>query len=233
MVENNNVCMDISNTERDFTLVQTVYGVALVLGLENVAKSIFITFIKPLYMNGVLSEFHIYKGIMALTLSLLAVRFFTAANNIRRYVLSHDNSEKITTIAHLPVLLLHAFLFYILCRIEYEMDSIENLWKLFDVFVYLYVALLVINSIWLKALLIGRENKEPEAIWIKNNIISSFFILSVMLFLVLNNVINFILVFIIFFINSFYDLSHAANWYFTRILNWDKKTTLSNQNEKQ
>lgn len=221
MEENNNQCVNPCNTEKDFTLVQTVYGVALVLGLENVAESIFITFIVPLYTNGTLSEFHIYKGIMALTLSLLAVRFFTAANNIRRYVLSHKNSEKITTIAHLPVLLLHAFIFYILCRIQFEMNTIENLWGLFDVFVYSYVALLVINSVWLKALLIGRKNKEPEMIWIVNNMASSFFILSVMWISSLDDVFNFIIIFMIFFANSFYDLSHAANWYFTKILKWN------------
>lgn len=145
MSTNNKVCENPSNTEKGFTLVQTVYGVALVLGLENVAKSIFKTFVEPLYMDGMFSMFHAYKGVMALTLSLLAVRFFTAANNIRRYILSHEDSEKITTIVHLPLLLLHAFIFYILCRIEFEMDSINSLWKLFDVFVCLYVALLVIN----------------------------------------------------------------------------------------
>ena len=60
-MENNNHCVDASNTERDFTLVQTVYGIALVLGLENVAESIFLYLLKPIYTD---ENFHADCGIV-------------------------------------------------------------------------------------------------------------------------------------------------------------------------
>ena len=61
MAENNIQYETPSNTEKDFTQVQTVYGISLVLGLENVAESIFITLINILYTNDIVSEFHIFN----------------------------------------------------------------------------------------------------------------------------------------------------------------------------
>jgi hypothetical protein len=207
--------------ESDFSLVQVVYGVALVLGLEHVAESLYATFITRPYMEADYIQFMVLKGMIALILALLGIRFFSAARNIRRFVLIHPDRSRITTTVHLPILLVHALLFYTLCRMEQGIKSVKALWGTMPLFTFLYCGLLVLNAVWLVFLIKGRDHKYPEIIWIWNNSIWAVVVLATTLawrYFGFPNLIAFAAVFFFLFINSIHDLSKTAESYLSKMV---------------
>lgn len=177
--------------ESDLSLMQTVYGVAFVFGFQKLAESIYTllhAWFSPQPGN---SLFITAELILLLTLSLLGVRFFWAVGNIRRFLLEAEHPpgshvRLLVMSVNVPILMIHAYLFYLLCRVNQDMTSLELMSQKARLFVVLYSALLLLNAIWVKFLVWHRpkkkDKKTPEKIWSRNNLICGVGALAAMLF---------------------------------------------------
>lgn len=215
--------------ESDFSIVQTTYAVAMVLGLEKIAESVYLTFVERSYAESDYVGFMIIKGILAAALALLGIRFMSAPRNIRRLVLAHANDAKdqwskilkrVTTV-HLPVLLIHALLFYILCHMALKIESLSEAWQVMPKLTWLYAALLTINAVWLTILIKGREKPFPENVWISLNLIFAALLVTTLLayqFFMIPQWAFFAASTFFMFSNSFLDLSKTAESYLSKKL---------------
>lgn len=153
--------------ESDLSLMQTVYGVAFVFGFQKLAESIYTllhAWFSPQPGN---SLFITAELILLLTLSLLGVRFFWAVGNIRRFLLEAEHPpgshvRLLVMSVNVPILMIHAYLFYLLCRVNQDMTSLELMSQKARLFVVLYSALLLLNAIWVKFLVWHRPKKKDK-----------------------------------------------------------------------
>lgn len=208
--------------EKDFSLIQTVYSIALVLGLEKVAESAYSTFVTRAYRATDYLQFMTLQGIVAFVLILLAIRFFAAPRNIRRFLINHpdSNSSRVALTFHLPILLGHAFVFYILCRVEMDI-TMETFWDTMPPFILTYCGLLIFNIVWLLILIRGNRKQRPEIFWIYNNCILVVLVLPIVLawwYFDFSDWIAFAVIFLLFLLNSVIDLWETAESYFKKLL---------------
>ncbi len=213
--------------ESDFSIVQTTYAVAMTLGLERIAESVFQTFVAHSYAEAGYTGLMLIKGVLSAALALLGIRFMSAPRNIRRFVLAHahDGEEmrrrkvRTVTTVHLPVLLLHALLFFVLCQMVLEMKSVQEAWHEMPRMVWLYGGLLALNAAWLMFLVSGREEREPENVWIWNNglfAVTMVLTLLVWRFFAYPQWALFAVIACLLFLNSFIDLSRTAESYLSK-----------------
>lgn len=158
--------------DRDLSIIRTVFAISLVEGFKKLAESAY------LILAGGSHLYHTHQPLMLAVvamLSLTGLRFFWAVGNIRRHVLrSIINVEPprrhMLIAVHLPVLFLHAALFFLICRIAQGLtegglnhDGVRH-------FVVSFAILLSVNVIWLGLLLPAGPPSRPERVWIINNI---------------------------------------------------------------
>lgn len=208
--------MDKRNYKDDLNLMQTVYAISLVLGLRNIVESLYSIFSEDKIFNDVIAV----KGISSIVLILLIMRFFWALGNIRRFIFRnkgklHKTRRYVITF-HFFILLLHAFVIYFLTQYIRDIESKDLLAKTTIIITHVYFVLLLINILWLSCLIHRKQDKYPEIIWIKNNLIS--LIISVSFFWISYNIFkdyfsSFILCCFSLFINSIVDLFKTSSTY--------------------
>lgn len=202
----------------DLSLIQNAYGIALVLGFREIALWTFAS--GELFLRDRDPWLLTLRLFISATLGLLGVRFFWATGNIRRFVLKRKrspNDRKAVTVIHFPMLLLHAFLFFILSK---EAAGIEE-WNSFGTraatLSLTVLFFLIFNSFWLLVLLRGRREKEPERLWVRNNGICGAIIAAGLTVCWLIDwhwqLIGLILTVLILFANSLIDLIFRADSY--------------------
>ena len=207
--------IDSRDFNSDIGLMQTVYGILLVLGFRQIGDTLYNMFVAKEAHN---LELCASVALSAIALAFLGTRFFWAVGNIRRYYLRNEryepnrNARRVITTVHFPILLLHAFVFYVLCRFHSEMTStkaIENGW---DWFVLWFASFLLLNVMWLYQLVrrpVGRsvraepvsqtnsfgwlevgwsknrqwiKDRQPESTWIILNELTALLVLAIVWF---------------------------------------------------
>ena len=125
---------------------------------------------------------------------------------------------------YVPILLMHSFMFFILCRVSSE---ILDVWKINknipNDFVYeflsIYSASLIVNSLWLQSLKVKDYSNSHLDVWILNNSISALtiFIAIVLQFFNITFSSNMICIFsfalLVFYLNSIIDLLSVSDAY--------------------
>lgn len=161
------------------SLVQTIYGIAMVLGLQGAIETAYGLLVAPdpppSAMPRVLTLFAV------VTIMLLGLRFFWVPRNLYAYLLvSEQPLEKRLrrmTLLHFPLVLIHALLFYCLCQayadIASSTASLESglARELATRFVLFYTGLLAINGAWLLLGFGRRDSSTAEWIWGWNNLV--------------------------------------------------------------
>lgn len=209
------------------TLMQTVYTVAMVFGLERVIDASYDFLISPeLARRSMLLELELCLILVAIV--LLSIRFFWVPRNLNSYILhgyptlGEKVFSRLTTI-HFPIALAHAVLFYFLCRAFVEMvragptvNSPEMAYHA-SRFVLLYTSLLLLNSVWLFWITpLKPKARRPGGIWATNNI--ACFTLAVVCFGLWRGLEGPVWALIVpacsfFIVNSIVDLALAAKYY--------------------
>jgi hypothetical protein len=186
-----------NNIDQNLDLLRNIYGISYVLGYRELAN------VFPLdFENYGWRE--IVFVVTSVALVLLSIRFFWGVGVIRRYVQSSieftqeslENSRAVDSrpirkvmSLYVPILLMHSFIFFILCRTSSELLSIweigENIPSSFVYeFVSIYAFLLIINSLWLHKLKVKNYPNNHLSAWITNNLLFAF---SMLMVLVLQN----------------------------------------------
>jgi hypothetical protein len=205
--------------QQQLSVMATIYGVAMVLGYEQIAESFYSAIIKGEAIVATPLGYCLTL-LASLCVALLGFRFFWAVGNIRRYLLEArievGQKRRAVVIYHAPILLFHAFLFYCLCRLTTDTGLHCELAERQREFLLVYELLLLTNSLWLTILLRRRRRKIPEIIWRNNNLAFS----SLVLVLLISQAIfsyNILFVFIpalaAFFLNSLCDLRKTSHTY--------------------
>lgn len=132
-------------------LIQTAYGVALILGLEEVAESLY-----GALVPGDL-RFLLLKLAVAVTLVLLGLRLFAAVTNLRRYLARGEDqrSQRLAAALHVPILMVHAFLFFFLCKLDHDNSAETEFFDSLPLMLLLYCLLLTINAAWLLGMFVS------------------------------------------------------------------------------
>ena len=212
--------IDTRDFKTDIGLMQTVYGIFLVLGFRLLADSFYVFMIGGA-LDKPKTDIVVPVSALGLVLTFLGLRFFWAVGNLRRYILRRGDDpavkvRRVVTTVHFPLLIIHAFLFYCLCRLHGELSDP----KLFDdksrLFVYWYAGFLLFNSAWLFTLIRSQKDNEPEKTWIFNNASSATAALAIFFVLEWFNsplTTSLPLVSLVFLYNSFVDLWRTAETY--------------------
>jgi len=208
---------DVRDFKSDINLMQTVYGILLILGFRQLGDAFFD------YMSG---ERNVWVMVTltgsGLALAFLGFRFFWAVGNIRRYIIYREKTHpalyrRLITTIQFPVLLLHAMAFYFLCRLHANMKVPKDFESGATIFVLGYCGFLLGNSLWLKLLVRNRPNKVPEEDWVRNN--GAFAIVALFVFfgtLSYGRQIAFVSCCLVFLGNSFVDLWKTADTYIAK-----------------
>jgi GNAT superfamily N-acetyltransferase len=169
--------------ERQLVVVRMMYAVALTFGFQKIVDStynqVFRRFSPPSGdhpIQQLLPNTMVAVILLFFALGLLGIRFFWATGNIRRFVLHGVTDLKRppnTTsllLFHFPLLILHAVLFFFLCRFYQDICT----YGLHDSYVLglllVFTFLLVLNVAWLTLLRMKRVDRGPEFLWMANNI---------------------------------------------------------------
>lgn len=219
--------LDHADIRSGMALMQTVYTVAMVFGLERVVDASYGFLISPeLARRSMLLELELCLILVAIV--LLSIRFFWVPRNLNSYivhgfpVLGEKVFARVTTI-HFPIALAHAVLFYFLCRAFVEMvaagSAVESPEMAYHAsrFVLLYAALLLLNSLWLFWITPRKQKVQtPGGIWAYNNI--ACFALVVLCFVAWRGLGGPVWALVasacpLFIANSVVDLALAAKYY--------------------
>jgi hypothetical protein len=184
------------NLNRHLTVVRTLYAVALTFGFQKVVEAtyfqVFHRFSVPVPGEHPITQFPPCEMailiLLFFSLGLLGIRFFWATGNIRRFLLQRvilldPPNTRLLLFVHFPLLILHAVLFFFLCRFYW--DICVN--GLYDSYVSglltVFTFLLVLNIGWLYLLRRKRTDRGPEFSWMVNNIVFALLgVLSLWLF---------------------------------------------------
>jgi len=161
-----------SDLDRSLTLIRTLYGIALVLGFQEIVRSIYSLFFEnTMYIS---PSRKILLSCLTLVLSMLGLRFFWAVGNIRRFFLRRTvsldpPSRTPLVVFHFPVLFSHAVLFFLLCKLFSAFSASLSFDRYALPFIAVYVVLLLVNSQWL-CFLTTEKDEKPESLWFWNNV---------------------------------------------------------------
>lgn len=153
--------LEWEDIEAGMTLVQFVYGIAMVLGFTSaLAPAYHLVFpaTRSAHLTG-----HKVVILMALAaIIMLGLRFFWVPRNLYSYLLQdprnkHDVRTRLrrTAFVHVPITMAHALLFYVLCQafsdlaLSHSTFHSDLLVGLSRRFVILYALLLGLNAMWL------------------------------------------------------------------------------------
>jgi len=212
--------VDIRDFKSDISLMQTVYGILLILGFRQLGDALY------LFVTKGVGDWELLCSLTAggIALALLGFRFFWAVGSIRRYIVRHENNpnarvRRFITTFHFPILLLHAMAFYFLCRLHSDMISPTQFDNNVVFFIWGYVAFLLLNVIWLLWLVWRREDRRPEMIWIVNNAVTALIGLGAfwgLRLVIADASLIFLLTCIVFVANSLIDLWGTADTYIAK-----------------
>lgn len=181
----------------DLTLIRLLYGMMIALGLGELLKGFYdgsdrISARYKSISTSVTARTGVwlYAGIeyasffcAGLGVSLIGLRFFWAVGNIRRFMILRANEsgqilpedQAMLVLLHYPAIILHGFLFFLLCRTYLGLSERRNFGK-FSIFA---AALFLTNIFWLATLSLLYEPSlprvsrvEPEIRWIVINIVT-------------------------------------------------------------
>ena len=219
--------LDYEDIRSGMNLMQTVYTVAMVFGVEKVVEASYGVLISRELVRRSAS-LELALCLLLLAIVLLSMRFFWVPRNINSYIVNwfDELQEKVfsrVTMIHFPIALLHAVLFYYLCQAFVDMvaagPEVESRAMAYHAarFVLLYASLLLLNAVWLFWITPRRtRQRSPGGIWAYNNI--GFFVLVIVAFAVcrsagLPNLLLILLACALFIANSVIDLALAAKYY--------------------
>jgi hypothetical protein len=219
--------LDYGDIRSGMSLMQMVYTVAMVFGLEKVVEASYRVLISPeLIRRSVALE--IALCLILVSIVLLSIRFFWVPRNLNSYIVNWFGTleEKVfsrVTVIHFPIALLHAVLIYYVCQAYVDMVAagpvVESPAMAYHAsrFVLLYAGLLLLNSAWLFWITPRKaRGRSPGGIWAYNNI--AFFLGAIVVFgvwrsLELPNLVLIVSACGLFIANSVLDLSLAAKYY--------------------
>jgi len=107
-------------------------------------------------------------------IGLIGIRFFWATGNIRRFLLQRvialkPPKTRDLLLGHFPALVLHAVLFFFLCRFYQDVCLNGLKGSYVQGLVLVFSCLMSLNVLWLAVLRRKRKDPGPEFIWIANN----------------------------------------------------------------
>jgi hypothetical protein len=159
-------------------VVQTVYAVGMVLGLEKVLEASYGVLFLPAAKGGTA----VPRGVVIASFAavmLLAVRFFWVPRNVYSYVIRpHDEGADDfyrKVMLHITIALAHAFLFFFVCHAFTELaEPLQATTgatgaQLAVRFVAIYSGLLLLNGLWL-LWLTPKNDPAPGRIWSISNL---------------------------------------------------------------
>jgi hypothetical protein len=169
------------NLNRHLAVIRTLYAVALTFGFQKVVDATFPRLFPGGSQASVDHSASAFPpcpiGVLILlfaAIGLLGIRFFWAAGNIRRFLLHRVilltvPNTRVMLFFHFPMLILHAVLFFFLCRF-YQSVSTSLDPSYISGLLTVFIILLAMNVVWLIFLRQGRNDKGPEVAWILNNL---------------------------------------------------------------
>ena len=162
--------------DRDFFLLHTIYGISLIVGFERLGDSIYSLALSYFGEAPALPAARFLLILLAITVAFVGMRFFWAVDNVLRFIDDCKGKKRVPhkqlVAIHYPVLFLHSFVFFFICRLHLDMsDPIASGHAHPYFFVYVSAALLIGNGIWLRALARGRDCRNRELPWSTNNLI--------------------------------------------------------------
>lgn len=209
---------DMRSIKDDLSLMQTAYGVALVLGFKNVIESLYALSIS-MEVSG---EIQVIKLMTGILLMLTMIRFFWALGNIRRFIVRNEpklkNTRRHVVSFHFFILLLHAFVLFSLAKFSQDLTVQSSVDYASSFFVFGYTGFLLFNSLWLMILIRGQNDKYPEKTWIINNIITSVATITiyVVIHILLSNCFYaFLFAFPLLLVNCLFDFIKTSSSYLT------------------
>lgn len=175
------------NLKENLSILRTIYAISLVFGYEKIANFLLETKFDW-------SIVYIMVFLCAVAMVLFSVRIFWAVGNIRRYAhekikiehkkllkdpgegnfiaidLIDDNTSRKVMMIHVPILLFHSFLFFILSDFYIKIMKDGVLQNVAYVhFGLWFCSLLFLNGIWLHFLNIKGEEPAHQKLWMWNN----------------------------------------------------------------
>jgi hypothetical protein len=166
------------DTSTGLSLVQTIYGIAMVLGVQGAIETAYAVLVAPSPQPTSMPRGVLF--LMVAAIMLLGLRFFWVPRNLYAYLLvsKHPLERRLRrmTLLHFPIVLIHALLFYCVCQAFVDVasstaplhSSLSR--ELATRFVFFYAGLLLVNGAWL---LLGFGNpgrSTAEWIWGWNNL---------------------------------------------------------------
>jgi len=217
--------LTLDEIDAGMRVAQTVYAVAMTIGLKNVLEAFYPIFFSPTSpRSGTLSLCVIALAFVAVM--LLAIRFFWASRNLYAYLLrSHTKPRKVVfrrfMMVHFPIALGHAVLFFFVCDAFIEMaknaqPGHSSGTDLAVQFVAIYAALLVLNALWLFCITQSGDDG-PGRTWAWSNLLHSGLAIIVLIgfgVFDLSIVALIVAACTIFLVNSVVDLWTSAEHYF-------------------
>lgn len=208
------------------TLMQTVYTVALVLGLETVVDASYNVVFPRAAGPSVRSPG--YLGLVLISIVLLAIRFFWVPRNLSSYIVRFYDElgdkvfTRITTV-HFPITLAHALAFYYICQAFVDMIQAQAEIESQEMtthatrFALLYAGLLLLNGLWLWRITPRAASlDDPGKIWSYNNLASACLAVTVVAANEVFDIPNpayIITLCLVFIANSLIDLWKASRFY--------------------
>jgi hypothetical protein len=226
------------DVEENLKVLRTIYAVVYAVGFREFLSSI-------TFPHGIIPV--LVKMILPGTaLLLVAVRMFWCVRNIRgymRFVLAEYRKEPTSDpaiegeeimrggrglfimLVDVPTLLMHSFLFFLLCKLMPLIFSSDYDIQVVREFMAVFVTLLLVNVVWLKSFMIRERGlaKPPQTVWIRNNTIVglilfalwAFTLPSVVSCVTISGHVMFVTTMVLCAANSFVDLALTARFYLT------------------
>jgi hypothetical protein len=208
------IVKDKRDLKDDLSLMQTAYAVSLVLGFRNAVECLY-----GVAFDDSEIQVAILKSLFSVILLLTMMRFFWALGNIRRFIQRNADTLRATRryiiSVHFFILLAHAFSLYLLSKYTLDLSSRIPLLEAIRFLTFGYLGFLFFNSTWLSVLVMGQADREPESVWIKNNLkcatLACVLYLSASFYL--STFVAFLLIVPILLYNSLYDLFKTSSAY--------------------
>ena len=159
-----------------------MYAVGLALGLQEISAALY-KHIRSVTSSGTSIDVAAANALLFLSILFMIVRFFWSTGNIRRAIDRvkppiSEKAKRLVVLIHLPALLIQGTLVLFVCLAFVALT--ETGVSAFNVIGW-FVAATAFNTAWLWFLTRGQEDREPESIWINNNLIFVFIGLVLML----------------------------------------------------
>jgi len=219
--------------------IQVVFLIAMTLGLEAIVEGVYRYFISFIGLDkAVETRASIWFFAPVVAMLLLGLRFFWAVVNIRRYtenvsielkneadetraIQIRERGSRAIVMVHMPILILHGFLYYTGARLVSDMLFSENAKHTVPVFIVFYSIFQLVNVGWVW-LLIRRFKGHlkfsfhRETVWMTNNFVTSLLGLGLLIpfyLSVLSLEQTLFLACLVFIASSFVDLFKTAYHY--------------------